>query len=436
MTESYLEKLVPEKDYACLLEGRAQLFFQLANTLRRARDERWSKRLYFELWSEADALESFLDDYGARWNRTYNYFTELAASVRGFAMGGLSLEHLSRRIAGYRVLDSLPPREARSARDALESARAFVQSSLVTFIDGLRDEACALGLALPSACFPKEHFDEDVERFSLPRNVGQEEIADEAQRIAAVASKYLQVCAMLDELKIRPLASAEAREAWLLQHCTEEQARVYEASVHNLQSAYDTHVKNTVLEAEDERLPRLRGHVSSALHMLEAVTQLTHFVERHESGVRTAAAERRLQGLVSRADVQRVALDELLCWAHRLLSAGRELAEALLPAYTNVQTLKVSLGDGITVHARPAALIVAIVNHHGTPVEMELCSQRCNAGSILELMILVGSHPEERCFAFHGDQHPLRDIGLLFEGQLGERGIEMLPPELSYLRHR
>ncbi len=127
-------------------------------------------------------------------------------------------------------------------------------------------------------------------------------------------------------------------------------------------------------------------------------------------------------------------LNTLLFWADRLMQLGAPLAEALLPAYTNVQQLEVDVAEGVTVHARPASLIVAIVNHHGTPVELELAGQTCNAGSILELMILIGSHPEERRFLFRGDEHPLADIGVLFEHNLGEDGIDGLPVALDYLR--
>ena len=53
---------------------------------------------------------------------------------------------------------------------------------------------------------------------------------------------------------------------------------------------------------------------------------------------------------------------------------------------------------------------------------MEIGGKVCSAGSILELMIAVGSHPKERRFLFRGDINPLRDIGLLFQHDLGGAG--------------
>jgi phosphotransferase system HPr-like phosphotransfer protein len=434
MTETSLERLVAEADFVGPLSARAQLLFRLVRTLRSA-GEPWPKRHYFQLQSEADELESFLDDYGARYNRTYNYLTELIASIRGFALAGMSLEHLSRRIAGYGVLDDLSAEQERVVEGGLDEARRFVQRTLLGLFDALESEGRQLGLAIPDQNFPAERMGGDGHlRSSLPRNVGQEELAQEEQRIAEVASKYLQACTMLEEAGIRAIEDPDAIERFLHYRCTEEQARVYEATVHNLQSAYDTYVRNTVIEGRDLRLPRLRGHVSSTLHLLEAVTQLTHFVERHESGQREEVAEERLSVLVDRAEVRRITLNALLYPAYLLMLQGKAIAAELLPSYTQVGSLEVEASDGITLHARPCSLIVAIVNHYGTPVEMEIAGQCCSAGSILELMITVGSHPNERRFVFRGDVNPLRDIGLLFEHDLGERGLDKLPPELSYLR--
>ena len=102
-----------------------------------------------------------------------------------------------------------------------------------------------------------------------------------------VVTKYMQACEMLKDLHVRCIDDAQERHAFFSRNCTEALARTYEATVHNLQSTYDTHIQNTVLEGQDERLPRLRGHVSAALHLLEAVTHLAHFIERHENEVRS-----------------------------------------------------------------------------------------------------------------------------------------------------
>ena len=113
--------------------------------------------------------------------------------------------------------------------------------------------------------------------------------------------------------------------------------------------------------------------------------------------------------------------------------------EALATTYAGVGELVLAVSGSSASMAKETgrlptdALIVGIVNHYGTPVEMEVEGDRCNAGSILDLMVTVGSNSHARRFRFRGDENPLRDIGLLFEHDLGENGISSLPAALSYL---
>lgn len=434
MSETSIDEVVTEDAFAHVLHEQAEMFFRLANSLLSISDPDWTRRHPYQLSIEADSLEAFLDDHGARYNRTYSFFRKLVASVRGLAMSAFALSHLDRRLSTYNTNLHLFPERERDCRESIRTARTLVQEKIRVLLRATQDEARSLGVELPAENFPPARYKSDELRKKLPRNLGEEIIEDEEQRIAEVASKYLEVCAMFDRIGVRRIEDEAVREAYLARQCSEERSRVYEATVHNLQSAYDTYVKNTVLEASDERLPRIRGHASAAFHLLEAVTHLAHFVERHAPNPGSEGADLRITRLVDRARIREVTLNRLLYWAAELMALGRPLAEELLPAYTNVQDLVVDLPDEMMVHARPAALIVAIVNHYGTPVQMEIGSARCDAGSILELMIAVGSNARERRLVFRGDENPLRDIGLLFEHGLGEQGTSALPNQLAYLR--
>ena len=434
MSEISLEEVIGETAFARILQTEAEMFFRLTHTLLAREDGAWNRRHYFQLMSEADALEAFLDDHGARHNRTFQLLRELVASTRGFALTGFSVTHLANRLDSYGVVGSLGPTRGEDLRASIRATRELVRGTLLTLLGSIRDQAAKLGLAFPTDAFPEDRYEERP-RLALPRNVGEEELQDDGQKVAEVTSKFLLAGRMFDALSVRRIDDEAQRETYLSSHCREEQARTYEATVHNLQSAYDTYIKNTSIEARDDRLPKLRGHASIALHLLEAVTHLTHFVERHEGTVRNDAADV-VERLVSRARVRDVTLNHLLYQASRVMATGRTVAEELLPSYTNVQAYEVQLADDLMVHARPAALIVGIVNRHATPVEVEIGTHKCNAGSILELMIAVGSNPDARRYVFRGDVNPLRDIALLFENRLGEDGIDTLPPELGYLRDR
>lgn len=436
MTEAPLEEVIQERQFVGLLQTHAGAFFRLTNSLRGRRTRTWNPKHYYQLIHQANELESFLDDFGARYNRQYGFLTELVASLRGFAQAGYSLSHMLSRLESYSIRDVLGELVFSNITESANRVVVFVRASIDDMLKAAVDEVTRLGMELTGEEMPEENFMSVVVRQRLPRNVGVEELPEEKQRIAEVASKYLLACEMLDDLQLEPITDEGSRRRRLAEICTEEQARVYEATVHNLQSAYDTYIKNTVLESQDDGLHVLRGLASSALHLLEGVTFLTHFYERHENDVRSEAAKLRIAGIVSRGQVQDAILNHLLRVAHRTLVAGRGVAGRLLRRYTNAQELGVELGRGILLHARPASLIVGIVHYHGTPVEMDVAGQRSNAASILELLLAVGSHPEETKLVFRGDAKPLRDIRLLFEHGLGEAGLHMLPPELSYLRNK
>ena len=430
MPDSPIEELVSEQDFRVLLAERAASFL---GACAAPGEGAWTRRRFFDLSLEADELESFLDDHGARTNRAFASFTEIVASVRGFALAGMSLRHLVRRLPTYGILDELGEDRAR-AIEGISGAAQYAEARLEDLMGALLDEGRRVGvteLERGEGAAPEER---SVRRPRLPHNIDLVDIHDEEQRIATVAARYLDVRRSLREAKIRPIEDPDERKAFLRRVCSEEAARVWKASVHNLQSSYDTYVKNTLLETADPRLARLRGFVAASLHLLEAVTLLTHFVERRDRGLRSEHVDSLLQRAVPRSDVRDVTLNGLLVWADRLLAAGAPIAEALLPSYTNASEAVLELREGVFLHARPASLLVAVVQHHGTPVELEVEDHVCNAGSILEVMVAVGTYPEARRYVVRGGERPLRDLVSLFAADLGERGLESLPDALQYLR--
>lgn len=434
MTETTFEKLILERQFIGPLQAHAEVFFRLSNSLLTPGLDSWNKKHFFQLVSEADALESFLDDYGARYNRTYAFLTELVASLRWFAHAGYSIAHMVTRLESYGAPSWGTNEDWDEANTALQHGLAYLRDNAVRLIQAVRAEAQQLSIEITPESFPESNFMPVVARRRLPRSVGQAELQNEEQKIGEVVTKYLRACELLGDLRVRRIHDAKERHAFFSRHCTEAQSRTYEATVHNLQSTYDTHIQNTVLEARDERLAKLRGRASASLHLLQALTHLAHFIERHETDIRSEEAKRKISELVERSEVEGVALNVFLYWAERFMQSGVSLAEALLPEYTKLVEIEFELPDHLALHARPAALIVGIVNHHSTPVEMEVGGKRCSAGSILELLVAVGSMPHQKRFVFRGDERPVRDIARLFAADLGENGLDLLPAELAYLR--
>ena len=109
MEQPSLDRIITEEDFALALSREAQPFFQLGNTLlAQAGPDRDRKHLY-QLVIEADSVEAFLDDHGARHNRDFCFMRELVASIRGFARAGFALSHLAYRFEGYGTTMGLLP---------------------------------------------------------------------------------------------------------------------------------------------------------------------------------------------------------------------------------------------------------------------------------------------------------------------------------------
>lgn len=403
------------------------------NYLRAAPPSRWEKKAYANLSQEADELESFLDDFGARHNKRFASFTEFVASIRWFARAGHTLSHVEGRFSHYDI--EVPDAERGEFSLDLARARAFCAKTLGDLFAALLGEAARVGCEVPGDGIDEGGIPDEPARRLLPRNLDEGEIVEENQKVVEVASRYLKALDLFRGLDVRRSGDPMELRRFVENHCTEESARLYEATVHNLQSKYDTYLRASTIEARDPRLRKLRGHASVTLHLLSFVTDMIHFYERHETDIRSEGAREQIAALVDKVSVLEQVVHFGLFHALRFLGRGRPIAAEVLPHYSTMRTYHAVLPDGVYLHARPASLIVSVVNHYGTPVEMEIGGKRCNAGSILQVMILAGSNAGARRVAFHGDEKPLEDLRRLFELRLGEGGLENLPPELSYLRN-
>jgi len=171
-----------------------------------------------------------------------------------------------------------------------------------------------------------------------------------------------------------------------------------------------------------------------ALHLLEMATHLVHFYERHENDIRFEEAKARVAQVVDKTAVLDRIVNYTYFFASRVLLSGRRFADEALANFLKVQRLELVLPDGHTLHARPISLIVKIVNHYGTHVEMELDGESCGASSIMEMIMMVGNRPNCRTLVFRGDSRPLRDVKLLFDAGMGEAGFDAFPSQLDYLK--
>jgi phosphotransferase system HPr (HPr) family protein len=381
---------------------------------------------------EAREVKNFLDDFEARSNRQFAFLTELVLSVVTFSAVIYLVKHLLMRYPRYHLRDERPVFVAyhHKAQKFLE----FSYSSIERLLQATRDEAQRLGVTLPSEKLDESSFSDLLPRQHLPHNVDDRESEIAAGEVPVLATLFLHFADQFESIRMLTEIEPGAIKEFLDSNCTEEHVRQWEASVHVIQRKYDTLVKNTSWDSRDEDLRALRGHISMVLHHFEMLRYLRHYLDHLDDGIKYEPAAGALSDLIDRDELLRQMYHygfEMAIW---YVNQGRVIARTLLSRYTKVLEKRLTLPHNTILHARPASLIVGIVNRYGTPVSMKIAGVRCDASSIMQVMMAIGNHPKEREVVFRGDQKPLRDLEVLFQHNLGEDGLEKLPEELGYLR--
>jgi len=428
-----LEEVVREEDFLPVLEKHGKPFFSMAGALLDLPPAAWGKGHLFRLASESHELESFLDDFGARRNRRFGLLGELVASLRWLAQAALTLQHTALRLDGYHLSAARLP----AFRHALEARLLLAKEGTARLLRTILEQCAGLRLRLPEERPGPSLFEQVRADRYLPEDLDEEAVSKTETLVAELAARFLRVAEMVRAaFPVERESSAADLALFAARYCREEQLRVCQVAVHNLQSRYDTHIMGTPLESRLPGLPRLRGHISVVLHLLECATCLIHLDERHENDLRHAEARETMAGLLDRAALLDTVIRFCLTEVRDFLAEGSGLARQALSLCSRREKVELALPLGTFLHARPATRIIAVVQHHGLPVEIEIAGQRADASSIMAVMILAGKNPGERRVAFHGDPHVLHDLELLFRSGLDGQENGALPDELAYLRSR
>ena len=432
MAEAASQDIISEETFAGVLSDRVADFASVLNLLLTTDATRWKKRHYVELAGRAQDLETLLDDHEARNNRAFAYPTELVASLRGFANVGTTLMHLTARFPRYNV--ALDPSIAGKFFEETERTVRFLQASVLRIAKDLRRSLDERSVQWTDEIVPDASVAEDPHQPSLPNNIDEEDLLNEERKIAEVATLYLGVVEQLEGIGEKPIDDSASLKSLVIERVDEERCRHIETLVHSLQSKYDTYVRSTAIESQTPSLARMRGHVSLALHLFEMATELVHFYVRHENDIRYEAAKQSVAALIDKTEVLDRAVNYALLFGCQVLRQGSGFATEALSQFVTATELVVAIPAGTSLHARPISLIVKIVNHHSTRVEMRIGNEACNAGSIMEIIMIAGNHPEIDKVEFHGDARTLDDLRVLFDHGLGELGAGELPDALDYLR--
>lgn len=430
-----VKQTVSIEDFRASFAIQSQELARLANGLMESSAECWTQRQLVQLYRSATEVESALDDHGARRNRVFFRPREVVAIIRWLTAGLSSLVHLSGRLPSYEPADQEWSESVLAPQ--VRGAALRLAEVLSGALQGMRREWLTADLEWPSESLRVGSLGPLAGLIQLPNDrmeseeTGVESSGSEGPRLA---SRFLRLTQSWASAAGNAIEDLDELRSFMTNYCTEEIARRYEARVHNIQSSYDTLIAGTAEEDTSPELRKLRGTASQVLHLLEMVTSLTHLYETHDIYERAGESRALFDELVPEEALLRTVVNDGVVAAYACLKRAEPIAESILKELSVCSELGLELPADLMMHARPLSLIVGIVQKHGTPVELEIAGQKCTAASMMSMLVLVGTHPEERSYTFHGDPRPLRDLGLLFEHRLGEDGCQGFPDEIAYLR--
>ncbi len=420
--------MISEEAFAEALAEEAGPFLGEAQRLLDEAHPELGERWLYGYSRLANDLETFLDDHGAAENQRFHVIRDAVAWVRWTALSASALVHLEGRLPSYPhadptfVEETLRPDLERRRRQALEFLLNTTQVLAHQWLEaGVPWQAEAVG----DGWVPPV-------RWRLPANRPQDETPAEegVGHVAHFLGRFLRFRDSWEEGARRPVDPGPALEEYMSRYCTERIARVFEARAHNLQSDFDTWVAGSAEAKEHPELLTLRSAVSQALHLLEAATASSHLWERHRIQARDPRRRALFEEAVDPTSLLDFTVNGCAVRAFQALDAARPLAEELLDRLLGTGSAVFELPEGLVLHARPLSLVVALVNHYGVPVQVEMGGEKADGASILSLLLLAGTHVGERSMKVSGPKPFLEDLRELVEARFGEEGLDGLSDRL------
>lgn len=429
-TSRSLTPIISEEDFLPRLQDKCQALMAALSVLGHE-NMTANKLYYFTLVHEAEKLEVFLDDYGARSNMRLLFFAELVACVRNLALAAFHLYHILDRYSDYLMGDSDQIR--REFEDNAYKTLQYFSGTLRNFHGALLDEAVAQGMKVEAGPLSTGEWNIKVIP-QLPYTITSEAAVNEDERLIAIAQAYRKVAKLFRQHRLDRRFKAPALGEIIPSKMNETMFADLETRLHNIQSEYDTYIKGGRVGREDARAATLRGLTSIPMHLFDFLRWMAHFYERHESDMKKGVVKSKIAALAPENELMGVLLNFGLRYAGKYLNEGVKVAERILSSFVTPIVHELAIPKPQGFHARPATYVSLIVQEHGTDVFMIVNGERYDCRSVLELLQAGGILADlglETVF-FEGDKRAIDDLIILAANNYCED--KDIPPELSYLR--
>jgi len=295
-----LTQIISEKDFLTLAKTPCEQFLNVFFLFKHRNEGKKdiSRKFYSNLTQEAECLENFMDQYGARENKKWSFFVECLASIRNLSIAAFFTRHILDRYPYYNLRES--SETGNEFKNASTGVLRFLNQSILSLLRELYTTVEANGLNISIDTDIQVEFTEIESNTRLPRNIAEDEVKDEEERVIEVCEKIKHISRLMNDSKICRIENRNELKLAVLKKYNEKRARMHKNLIHNVQSDFDTHIKNTKIEVAHQELKVLRGYVSMPLHLLEVSLWLAHFYERHEDEIRPGENRTRISMVVNK----------------------------------------------------------------------------------------------------------------------------------------
>ncbi|MCH8312541.1 MAG: HPr family phosphocarrier protein [Nitrospinae bacterium] len=434
MKPKSLVKIISEEEFLILVKEPSAFFFKIYNsfTSKMESGKDVSRKFYSNLIQEAEFLESFLDEFGARENKEWSFFTEYVACIRNLGISAFFIKHLLDRYPYYSLRDSEESfsQFQSKAKDALH----FLNRSILNIYQEVIHSSRNNGLVFPEESVSPHEFAEIESNKRLPKNIAEDEVKNEDERIVEICQKVQEVARKMEKIKIPPTDDLKALKNMVPFKINETRARAFKEMVHSVQSDYDTYVKRTKFEEENSILKNLRGHISMTLHLLEVVLWLSHFYERHEDEIRAGECKRKIAEMVDKGKILSLVVNFGFQYSLHFIRKGSELAEDILKQFIKVDRIEVPIPKPLGFHARPSTYISLIARRYNEDLFLVVDDEKFSSKSVMSMLQAGGNIADKgyQTVIFEGSKRVLDDIKILAKHNYCEE--QEIPHQLIYLK--
>jgi len=354
-----------------------QEFFFLAGYFLKVK-KRVGRYFLNYLRREAHEVETILDDAEVFTNELF-FFRELMAGIRWFCRAAFTLEEGIISRYDTRKLKDTPADRTALMAEAENTLNYFYTTIRKLCQEALRISA-DLGVVLPDKA-AESHFIKIQGQPRLEKNRAIDSGTTPLDSVELLTGEFIgaQESLLRFEARLRE-GKATLNERDVIQ---------INNSFHALESFYDTHLHDTLMERDVPDFWSLRGYIAMVLRFSEMLKDLVHFYERHLVTMRDPAIHDRFAELVDEKRLLKILVDFVLKNSARYVKDGGSLALELLTRVTGKvrRVIKIPIGvDGL--HARPMTWIYKVCQRHGNVI-FEVGGEKFEANSILSMLTMT-----------------------------------------------